>query len=188
MTPLEQEIQRILNGYRAAVKANNFLGQVQAEKDLADAIRASGLTPTMPPATQTTQEVQSSTQSSQIDVSDRAGRQLGIVSVSVDLPLREDLTFKVFTNTFAGAGNYTVVAGVADQKIKVYAYDYEIDAAFICYFMPSVGSGGFGIRKTAGVLSQTFNMPFVGQAGLGLLFHADGILTVAGFIAFVQEA
>lgn len=103
-------------------------------------------------------------------------------------PEREDLIALYFTNTFAGAGDYQLLAAVASQYHKLYGFDYEISAAVSVRIRSGTTTKAIGVRTTAGVMAKTLTNPFICNVNEALNFRAEGAVTVTGSILYKTEA
>jgi len=104
-------------------------------------------------------------------------------------PERTDLLFKRFSNTFGAAADYEVLAAVADQSHKVYAYGCRVSAAVESEFRDGTSSTKqFGVDNIAGLRMQTLLHPFIATANTALNFRAEAACSVLGWIEYITEA
>ncbi len=104
-------------------------------------------------------------------------------------PEREDLSIKYFSNTFAGAADYSVLAAVAAQSHKVFAVNYESSGDVeVCLREATEATKKAFVRTTKGVYGQTLVHPWVLTANTILNLRAEGVTTVKGYVQYKTEA
>jgi len=101
---------------------------------------------------------------------------------------RDDLTPKYFTNTFGAAGDYEILAAVADQKHKVYGFDYETSADGSVRLRSGTTTKAIGVSMTKGFVARTLIDPFICNTNEALNFRSGAAMTVEGSILYVTEA
>jgi hypothetical protein len=101
-------------------------------------------------------------------------------------PEREDLTTYHTTVAAGGAGDTALIAGVANQKHKIFACGYETDADVRVRFRFGT-SNGWGARRTKGVYAQTFTHPQVGAVNTAINFRTEGAVNADVWIQYITE-
>lgn len=102
---------------------------------------------------------------------------------------REDLSFKRFAHSFGAAADWVLLAAVASQHHKVYAYSLRVSAAIETEFRDGTDAEKqFGVDNVAGLRMQTLLHPFVGTANTALNVRSEGICDVIGWIQYATEA
>jgi hypothetical protein len=111
----------------------------------------------------------------------------GIVSAINNL-VRDDLVMKSVDVAAGGASDNEVLAAVADQRHKIYAYGYESDGAVeVGFRFGTDANKKWGRRTTAGPFAQTLFRPIVGGENEALNFRVEGAVNAKVWIQYVTE-
>jgi hypothetical protein len=99
---------------------------------------------------------------------------------------RDDLQIKSVDVNAGGAGDNEVLAAVAGQVHKIYAYGYESDGNIEVGFRFGTGDK-WGRRWTAGPFAQTLFRPIVGPLNTALNFRVEGAVNAKVWIQYKTE-
>lgn len=102
--------------------------------------------------------------------------------------VRDDLSIKSVDVAAVGASDNPILAAVAGQKHKIYAYGYETDGAIeVGFRFGTDATGKWGRRTTAGPFAQTLFRPIIGAVNTALNFRTEGAVNAKVWIQYVTE-